>query len=154
MRHQPLTLRIRRARPLDMKAVKTLIREVFTGGDEYWALRDLRYTEVLIAEWCGRLIGFLEYYYTILWGELAGAIYYLGVSRQYRRRGVASRLVLAAEEEFRSAGAAYSIASTKSSNVASRNLFRKLGYVEARDPVMVSELKRALYAYEDDVFFY
>jgi len=154
VKHKPLTLRIRRARPVDMESVKMLIREAFTGEDEYWALHDLRYTEVLVAEWCGRLVGFLEYYYVILWGELAGAIYYLGVSKQYRRRGVASRLILTAEEVFRRAGASYSIASTKSSNIASRNLFRKLGYEEARDPAVISELRRALYAYEDDVFFY
>lgn len=147
---KPLVLRIRRARPADIKEVRHLIREVFTGGDEYWALRDLRYTEVLVAELGGELAGLLEYYYTTVWGKLAGAIYYLGVRERYRRRGVASRLVLAAESEFRSLGAAYSIASTKSDNVASRNLFRKLGYVEARDPKMISKLRRALYAYEDD----
>jgi GNAT superfamily N-acetyltransferase len=59
---------------------------------------------------------------------------------QWRRRGVASQLTLAAEAEARARGwASISLSASQEGNDAARRLYAKLGYLEAPvDPVRVS----------------
>jgi GNAT superfamily N-acetyltransferase len=59
---------------------------------------------------------------------------------QWRRRGIASQLTLAAEDEARARGwASISLSASQEGNDAARHLYAKLGYVDAPvDPVRVS----------------
>ena len=59
---------------------------------------------------------------------------------EWRRRGIASQLTLAAEDEARARGwASISLSASQEGNDAARHLYAKLGYVDAPvDPVRVS----------------
>ena len=150
-----MEVKVREARKGEMKEVIRIFEESFTGSYRYWAVRDLPYTYVLVAEIGGEVVGAAELYCkrTHEYGRV-GVIYFLAVRRSYRGRGVGSLLVKEAEKLFRSWGCRYSAASTQSSNRASLTLFKKLGYrVYRKNTREFGTLVSALYAYEDDVIF-
>jgi len=146
---------IREIRAEDREKVCKVLTSSFKGKELYWALRDLEYTYVVVAEAEGEIIGVMELYEVL--GEnigKIGVIDYLAVSPPFRRKGIGSRLVKYAEKLFKIWSNDFSAASTKSSNIASMRLFRKLGYEEIREgDKRYHVLKWALYAYEDDVIF-
>ena len=144
---------VRPARGSDYRALEKIIRDSFDYWDQRWALEGLRYTYVIVAELRGDVVGFAELYSAYVAGlGGVGVIYYLAVLSGYRRMGVGSALVKAAEDIFAKWGLEYSAASTRLENVASRGLFLKLGYREI-PAFKAYDLVHALYAYEDDVIF-
>lgn len=81
----------------------------------------------LIAECDGRVAGLLH--------ASAGSVEALHVTRRHRRRGIARRLVLAAEAGMRAQGIALAGLETDTFNLESQALFLALGYREvARYP--------------------
>lgn len=61
-------------------------------------------------------------------GTRFGYLFSRGVAEPYRRRGIATRLLLAAEEWFRRNGAAYAQAETHESNAPLRELLTRNGF--------------------------
>jgi len=68
-----------------------------------------------------------------------GWINRLAVDPKYRRRGVAQKLIAAAEKALRKKGAKIISVHVEDYNVASLSLFKKCGYVEHRDVVYLSK---------------
>jgi len=68
-----------------------------------------------------------------------GWINRLAVDPKYRRKGVAQKLIAAAEKALRRKGARVICALVGSYNDASLSLFKKCGYVERRDIVYLSK---------------
>jgi len=68
-----------------------------------------------------------------------GWINRLAVDPKYRRRGVAQKLIAAAEKALRKKGARIICALVEDYNAASLGLFKKCGYVEHRDVVYLSK---------------
>jgi len=68
-----------------------------------------------------------------------GWINRLGVDPKYRRRGVAQKLIAAAEKVLRKKGARIISAHVESYNTASLGLLKKCGYVEHRDVIYLSK---------------
>jgi len=68
-----------------------------------------------------------------------GWINRLAVDPDYRRRGVAKTLIAEAEKALRKKGLRIFCALIEESNVASRELFKKCGYVEHRDIIYFSK---------------
>ncbi|MBS7607732.1 MAG: GNAT family N-acetyltransferase [Candidatus Bathyarchaeia archaeon] len=68
-----------------------------------------------------------------------GWINRLAVDPDYRRRGVARTLIAEAEKVLRQRGLKIFCALIEESNVASRELFKKCGYVEHRDILYFSK---------------
>jgi len=68
-----------------------------------------------------------------------GWINRLAVDPKYRRRGVAQKLIVAAEKALRKKGAKIISAHVEDHNAASLKLFKKCGYVEHRGVVYFSK---------------
>jgi ribosomal protein S18 acetylase RimI-like enzyme len=68
-----------------------------------------------------------------------GWINRLAVDPGYRRRGVAKTLIAEAEKALRQRGIRIFCALIEDSNVASKELFKKCGYVEHRDIIYFSK---------------
>jgi len=68
-----------------------------------------------------------------------GWINRLAVDPNYRRRGVAQKLIAAAEKALKKKGARIICSLIDDCNVASLNLFKKYGYMEHRDVVYLSK---------------
>ncbi|HDI31210.1 MAG TPA: GNAT family N-acetyltransferase [Thermofilum sp.] len=155
-----MRLSVREARREDLRDILEIINRSFNEWDKHWAVQGLNHTKVFIAETEERnLAGFVETYVTRVEkvGKI-GVIYYIAVKPEYRHKGVGRSLVFKAEEYFRLRKAIFSTASTKYDNLASRLLFKSMGYKEllvTHNPgPVVERLIKALYAYEDDIIFY
>ncbi|MGQ9529977.1 MAG: GNAT family N-acetyltransferase [Candidatus Bathycorpusculaceae bacterium] len=83
----------------------------------------------------GRLIGTV----IISCDMRKGWINRLAVDPDYRMRGVAQALIAESEKILKAHGIRIVCALIEDYNVASRNLFRKLGYVEHRDIIYFSK---------------
>jgi ribosomal protein S18 acetylase RimI-like enzyme len=68
-----------------------------------------------------------------------GWINRLAVDPEYRRRGIAKALIAEAEKALRQKGLKIFCALIEDSNKASKELFRKCGYVEHRDIIYFSK---------------
>jgi ribosomal protein S18 acetylase RimI-like enzyme len=68
-----------------------------------------------------------------------GWINRLAVDPEYRRRGIAKALITEAEKALRQKGLKIFCALIEDSNKASKELFRKCGYVEHRDIIYFSK---------------
>jgi ribosomal protein S18 acetylase RimI-like enzyme len=68
-----------------------------------------------------------------------GWINRLAVDPEYRRRGIAKTLIAEAEKALRQKGLKIFCALIEDSNKASKELFRKCGYVEHRDIIYFSK---------------
>jgi len=151
---------VREIEEKDRKEIEEIVRKCFGKWDQYWALQGLNYTKVFVAELKSRPVGFAETYVTAVKGiGKVGVIYYLAVSPDYRRRGIAKSLIFRAEKYFKLRGALLSTASTRHDNLASRRLFKSMGYKElviwkSSFNLFAEKLTKALYAYEDDIIFY
>lgn len=108
-----------------------------------------------------RLVGQGVVYIAILTDLSLGVVYYIAVEREYRGRGLGKVLLASLEEILAENGADLFLATTSSSNTASRRLFKSLGYEEFfwRDLYRsVGEeeteiLRMITCGYEDDVLF-
>ena len=63
----------------------------------------------------------------------------LAVDPEYRRQGVAQKLIVAAEKALRKKGARIFSVHVEDYNVASLSLFKKCGYVEHHDVIYLSK---------------
>jgi ribosomal protein S18 acetylase RimI-like enzyme len=68
-----------------------------------------------------------------------GWINRLAVDPKYRRKGVAQKLIAAAEKALRKKGARIICALVDNCNVASLSLFKKCGYIDHHDVVYLSK---------------
>ncbi|RLF00886.1 MAG: hypothetical protein DRJ63_01300 [Thermoprotei archaeon] len=143
---------IREVKDGEKDKVAEVIEKIFDSWHSYYAVLALKRTKVFIAEKKGRMVGFLEAYVTEIRGHRCGVIYYVGVLKEYRRTGIASQMVLKAEDYFKRRRANFSLASTTIDNIASRKLFKKLGYYEyVLDFFNDYDIVVKMSAYEDDV---
>ncbi|NPA23103.1 MAG: GNAT family N-acetyltransferase [Crenarchaeota archaeon] len=110
----------------DLQLVKRLIREIFDRWHSYYAERGLASHNVLVARVDGLIVGFVQFKVVDL-GVKIGHIYYMGVRRAYRGRGIGRTLVVRAEGCMKDHVACF-IASTQENNVPVLRLFRSLGY--------------------------
>ena len=123
---------VREATAKDRGEVARIFSESFAGSWQYWSLRLLDVLKVLVAEVNGRVVGAAELYVTDVRGfGRVGVIAFIAVDERYRRRGVGSRLVEAAERLFEDMGCRYAL--------------------HPRGSEVFEELEGPLYAYEDDV---
>ncbi len=109
----------------ELPTLKKIVREIFDGWHAYYAEKGLRNHRVLIAKIGNEIVGFIQFK-TVKIGVVIGHIYYMGVRKEYRRRGIGRMLVTRAEECLRSSRCI--IASTQENNVPVIRLFRSLGY--------------------------
>lgn len=132
---------LRTWRPDDRHAVLALLKETFqhtwqpqlsAAAIEAYRRVAERYVDAqgahfLIAECEGRIAGFVHHE--------AGFVQALHVTRRYRRRGIARRLMAAAEAQMRAQGLALASLETDTFNAESQALYLALGYREvARYP--------------------
>lgn len=68
-----------------------------------------------------------------------GWINRLAVDPKYRRRGIARKLIMAAEKALRKKGAKVFSAHIEDRNTASLSLFKRCGYVEHKDVIYLSK---------------
>jgi len=143
---------VREVKDSEEDKVAEVVEKIFDPWHSYYAILALKRTKVFVAEKEGRIVGFLEAYVTKIRGHRCGVIYYVGVLKEYRRKGVASQMVLKAEDYFKRRKAVFSLASTAVDNIASRKLFKKLGYYEYfLDFFKDYDIVVKMSAYEDDV---
>ncbi|HUH82782.1 MAG TPA: GNAT family N-acetyltransferase [Nitrososphaerales archaeon] len=74
------------------------------------------------------------------WDGRRGWIYHLGVLPEYRRRGVASRLVREVERRMKDMGVLKVNAIVYDDNTPSLTLFRKMGFIPDRKSVLHGKL--------------
>lgn len=146
---------IREARSSDREEIVSLLSESFTGSYRYWAIKDSKYTHNLVAQVGKEIVGVVELYCKKVQGlGNVGVIYFLAVKKEHRHKGLGAQLVVESEKLFRRWKCDYSAASTVLENKASINLFKKLGYeIISKSLAEKMGSVKALYAYEDDVFF-
>ncbi len=84
----------------------------------------------LVAFLNGEIAGFVMGRLESSTEEVAGHVLTIEVLPSFRRRGIATLLMLEIESRFRKSGAADSKLEVREENVAARGLYRKLGYVE------------------------
>ncbi|HEX3684274.1 MAG TPA: ribosomal protein S18-alanine N-acetyltransferase [Bryobacteraceae bacterium] len=122
---------VRKITPDDLREVLEIEREAFR--DRPWAAEDFRIDDCLVAEIDGRIVGFLVSRQTFpaAAGERAEReILNVATRREYQRKGIATALL---HREL-SKRAIYFL-EVRESNLAARDLYRKLGFVEvARRP--------------------
>lgn len=144
---------VREGREGDKRRVADIFSEAFSGSWRYWSIRLLDVLKLIVAEVGGEVVGAAELYTTEVkeFGRV-GVISFIAVEKRFRGRGIGKELVKAAEKLFEKMGCAFAAASTRSSNEASLNLFRSLGYeLHWRGSRVFESLEAPLYAYEDDV---
>ncbi|MCX8185123.1 MAG: GNAT family N-acetyltransferase [Sulfolobales archaeon] len=87
-----------------------------------------------------------------------GVIYYVVVREEYRGRGFGKVLVSSAEYLLEDAGVDLVVATARSENTPSRNLFNSLGYSEislhAIEEIYGELLTKLTCGYEDDLVFF
>ncbi|MEM2512452.1 MAG: GNAT family N-acetyltransferase, partial [Ignisphaera sp.] len=86
-----------------------------------------------------------------------GVIYYVAVLSKFRGRGTGKAIVVTIEELLSYEGVDVFMATTRSSNLASRNMLRDLGYIEVMLSNLANEVEDLITmmtcGYEDDVLY-
>ncbi|MEM1682715.1 MAG: GNAT family N-acetyltransferase [Ignisphaera sp.] len=86
-----------------------------------------------------------------------GVIYYVAVLPTHRRRGVGKIIVASIEEILSSEGISTFLATTRSSNIASRRMLNGLGYVALELDRIDEDIREAITmltcGYEDDILY-
>ncbi len=142
---------IRRFRPEDHEALRTLIVESFDGvtlennvedvlgelNGNGWRWRKARHVDedvaiapagIFVAESGNRLVGAVTTRTDLAAGR--GRIVNLAVRRELRGHGLGRTLIERALESFRAAGLVYAVIETMAQNEAGRHLYPACGFVE------------------------
>jgi ribosomal-protein-alanine N-acetyltransferase len=116
---------VRKARPGDLRAMLEIERETFP---EPWAAEDFETDDCLVAEMDNHVVGFLvsRQIFPANAGERAEReILNVAVRRGYRRKGIATALL-----NHELSRRAIFFLEVRKSNLAARELYSKLGFVE------------------------
>ena len=127
-------------------SIKDLISSSLSEFDSYYALKNLRNSQLILEYGEGKPIGFAE---LKRWGKI-GIIFYLGVLPKYRGKGIGKKLVLRAEKIFKEKELEFSLASTRSWNKPAMKLFESLGYKFFKIDEVSEKIVYILNAYDDD----
>ena len=111
--------------PSDLDAATKFLQERFQNQD----------STVLIASESDRVVGFTQLYpsFSSVSMKRIWILNDLFVDEPYRKRGIAKRLMSAAEQFARETGAIRLALSTQISNIAAQSLYESLGYIKDKD---------------------
>ena len=112
----------------DIDEFEELVYNIFNNFHAYYILKGLSNYSTYVAKFSGKLVGFIQFREIYVGNVKFGHIYYIGVKEEFRRRGIATRLVKFCEDIFVRKKCIFSIATTTFYNTPSINLFKKLGY--------------------------
>ncbi|MEM2839409.1 MAG: GNAT family N-acetyltransferase [Thermoplasmata archaeon] len=123
-------LTIRETRREDRFELRNIARLSFDNRVyRFFALQSLRsMRNILVVGSEGRIVGFIVLKSMRIFGKGIGYIYWLAVHPEFRRRGLASRLISAAEERFKNEASSEMYASVEKENEISGYLFIKNGF--------------------------
>ncbi|HEV8524205.1 MAG TPA: N-acetyltransferase [Terriglobales bacterium] len=125
-----LGVQIRDYRPEDFETLWRIDQECFPPGISYSCGELERYVQhkrsfTLLAEVDGRIAGFIV---AARERKDVGHIITLDISAQFRRSGLGSKLMAAAEERLRAAGCTFVFLETAVDNTAAIAFYKRLGY--------------------------
>ena len=118
--------RIRSGRATDLAAVADLERLLFADAWSDPTLARHLGRDSLVAEWEGRVVGFVFFRHAADEGEILD----VAVAPGHRRRGVAGQLVAGAFERMRRCGVGRVFLEVRESNADARAFYRALGFAE------------------------
>jgi len=127
-------------------SIRDLISSSLSEFDSYYALKNLKNSQLILEYINGEPIGFTE---LKQWGKI-GIIFYLGVLPKFRGRGIGKKLILRAENVFREKGLEFSLASTRSWNKPAMKMFESLGYKFFNIDNVSDKIVYILNAYDDN----
>jgi ribosomal-protein-alanine N-acetyltransferase len=130
----PESRQIRRARPTDIPEIMAIERECFVEPwDEEVFVQTLEWTpfHFFVALAGGRLRGFIVGCMETTGPATYGHISNLGVTGEYRGRGLGRILVSRLEQQFIVDGAEGVLLEVRVSNTGAQEFYRRLGYQEA-----------------------
>ncbi len=120
-------IRVAGIREEDIPVVAGMEREIFA---DFWTERGLRETlaqknTILAGAWKnGRMVGYVIMYYVLDEGEIAR----IAVDREYRRQGVAARLISELQDRCREAGIARILLDVRVGNEPAIAFYRRMGF--------------------------
>ena len=127
---------LRDYRPQDFQRLLEIDQACFVEGiaysaDELRHFLNRRHAVRIVAEKAGKIEGFViaDHYRSRRSDERMGRIITIDVLPEARRTGLGSRLLKAAEEKIREAGAAYLSLETAIDNLTALRFYKKHGYV-------------------------
>jgi [ribosomal protein S18]-alanine N-acetyltransferase len=130
----PESRQIRRARPTDLPEIMAIERECFVEPwDEEIFVQTMEWTpfHFFVALAGGRLRGFVVGCMETTGSATYGHISNLGVTGEYRGRGLGRTLVSRLEQQFIIDGAEGVLLEVRVSNTAAQGFYRRLRYSEA-----------------------
>jgi ribosomal-protein-alanine N-acetyltransferase len=130
----PESRQIRRARPTDIPEIMAIERECFVEPwDEEVFVQTMEWTpfHFFVALAGGRLRGFIVGCMETTGPATYGHISNLGVTGEYRGRGLGRILVSRLEQQFIVDGAEGVLLEVRVSNTGAQEFYRRLGYQEA-----------------------
>ncbi|MEW6083474.1 MAG: ribosomal protein S18-alanine N-acetyltransferase [Chloroflexota bacterium] len=80
-----------------------------------------------VAEWDGKIVGMIVAWLLVDEAHIAT----IATHPEFRRRGIASRLLIHALEYMRSEGARTSVLEVRESNISAQEMYRKFGFEES-----------------------
>jgi len=127
---------LRDYRPKDFSRLLEIDKACFVKGIAYSA-RELRYflsrpsASGIVGQHDGKIRGFVvaDHFFSRRLDQRMGRIITIDVLPEARRSGLGSRLLKAAEEKIREAGAAYLSLETAIDNLAALRFYKKHGYI-------------------------
>jgi ribosomal protein S18 acetylase RimI-like enzyme len=145
-------LRIRSCKRDDMEELAIVFNEVFSDTNDPYPqitqndIESLPSERILLAELDEKMVGFLMCGIKIIEDEKVGVIGYLGVLKQYRRKGIATSLAIEAGKYFLENRLKKIIAEVYFLNKNSYRFMKGFGFEEtAVIKVPIDETQRPLY---------
>lgn len=139
---------IRRARPADIPEICEIERESFVEpweAETFILSLEWYHTSFFVAEYHGRIVGFLAGALEDTGSGIYGHICNLAVASDFRKRGIASRLVRRAEQQYAVDGATGVLLEVRVSNTLAQQFYRRMGYQQVyRVPAYYSNGEDAL----------
>jgi len=131
-----MSIRIENATLDELEILYTIERECFTleafSKKQLISLLQSPHSISLLAKMNGEIVGFIIALTYKRKDEKVGHIYTLDVAKKARRKGLGFKLIEYLEQVLREKGVKLCLLETGINNVAARELYRKLGYVEIK----------------------
>jgi len=131
-----MSIRIENATLDELEILYTIERECFTleafSKKQLISLLQSPHSISLLAKMNGEIVGFIIALTYKRKDEKVGHIYTLDIAKKARRKGLGFKLIECLEQVLREKGVKLCLLETGINNVAARELYRKLGYVEIK----------------------
>lgn len=130
------SITVREYTPKDRPQVEYVAKRAFNGSmDSYWATRYIdRCDKAFVATINDKIVGVAELGVKRFKSGLYAQIGYIFVDPDHRKRGVGTKLLEASLEYLKSIGVDAAWALTDKDNIATRRLFKKMGFQEFKSP--------------------